>query len=57
MLYTVNEGGSVEVCAIITVTDSTVTATLLGVDGSAIGRNSSLFKWGAPNQDTLMRMP
>lgn len=36
-----NEGESVEVCAIITATDSTVTAALSVVDGSAIGRNSS----------------
>lgn len=39
--YTVNEGESVEVCAVITATDSTVTAALSVVDGSATGRNSS----------------
>lgn len=39
--YTVDEGEAVEVCAIITIgTDSTVTASLLGVDGSAIGKES-----------------
>lgn len=40
MAYTVNEGESVEACAVITTADFTVTAALSGVDGSAIGRNS-----------------
>lgn len=50
-----NEGESVEVCAVITTTDSTVIAALNVVDGSAIGTNSSesvhtitVVKWKMP---------
>ena len=52
-----NEGESVEVCAIITATDSTVIAALNVVDGSAIGTNSSesvhtitVVKWKCLNK-------